>query len=93
MIRVNDRVPAGFKRQTGSALIVPEEHARQREVWTKDEARLLERATKLLESRGIALHLRCPHDGCTAPLERLRAPDGGLILRCDHKERHLSRSI
>lgn len=86
-------LPAGF-RESESGLILPEAHARQRQVWTRDEAKLLERTTKLLESRGIALYLGCPHHRCTGkPLERIRAADGGLILRCEHMDRHLSRSL
>ena len=81
-------------RQSASGLWVPEELSREREVWTRDEARLLERATKLLESRGVALYLRCTHPDCaTVPIERLRAADGGLLLRCGHRDRHLSKSL
>lgn len=86
--------PRGFARSTASGLILPEAHARERQVWTKDEAKLLERATRLIESRGIEFFLRCRHSEChNEPMTRVLAPDGGLILRCAHMDRILSRTI
>jgi hypothetical protein len=88
-----DNAGAAF-RTTNSGLFVPAELSRERQVWTKDEARLLERATKLLEGKGIRLFLGCMHDRCReAPIERMRAADGGLVLRCAHADRVLSRSL
>lgn len=82
-------------REHASGLIVPEELSRTREVWTFEDWRVLERATKLLESRGLQFFLRCA--SCAAreqrlgkpitPLERLRRRDGALTLRCGCTER------
>jgi hypothetical protein len=77
----------GF-REHASGLLVPEEQARAREVWGHDEWKLLERVTKLLTARGVELFMGCTEPGCKkAPLERVRRPDGGLTLRCAHKDR------
>lgn len=86
---ITDRVPAGFRRSTTTGLIVPEEQSREREVWTRDEWKTIERATKLLAGRGLEFFMRCPHtkDCQAAPMERLRRADGGLELRCAHKTR------
>ncbi len=79
--------PHGY-HPTASGLLVPEAHARVREVWTRDEWRILERATKFLSSKDLAIFLGCRASTCReAPLERRRNPDGGLTLRCDHKDR------
>lgn len=87
-------LPKGYRRTSAAGLIVPADAVLEREVWTRDEARLLERATKLLEARGVALYLRCTHDDCAdAPIARERAADGGLHLRCAHKDRVLSKSL
>lgn len=87
-----DVVPAGFRRSE-SGLILPEEHSRVREVWTHSEWRTLERATKLLESRGLKLFFRCEHskDCQREPIERRRNLDGTITLRCAHADRVMSR--
>jgi hypothetical protein len=88
----NPGVPAGFRELGG--ILVPVAHERERQVWTKDEWRLLDRATKLLNSRGIALQFQCMHPGCDAePIERLRHPDGGIVLRCAHADRTFVRKF
>lgn len=84
-------VAPGFA-QHASGLYVPEEHKREREVWTYDEWRALERATKLLDARGVTLYLACPEEACKgAPIERRRNLDGGITLRCAHKDRVIVR--
>lgn len=85
----------GAFRQTESGLIVPAELSRDREVWTWDEWKVLERATKLLESRGLRLFLRCDHSReCMAhPIERIRNADGGLTMRCHHLDRVFRKDI
>lgn len=83
-----DTVPKGFRRATGSGLIVPEDLSREREVWTHDEGRLLDRATKLANKRELKLLLACKHPDCQkAPIERLRLPNGDWVLRCQHRDR------
>lgn len=84
--------PAGFRRSLASGLIVPEEISRAREVWTYQEWRALEKATTLLASRGVQVLMRCSHPECQqAPMERLRRPDGGITLRCAHKDREFTK--
>ncbi len=72
-----------------SGLLVPEEFKRQREVWTREELRTIDKATTLLESRGVLVYLGCSDPACRqgGPLERIRSLDGGITYRCQHKDR------
>lgn len=82
----------GFAPHAASGLLVPGELQREREVWTREDWTILERATKLLSSRGLELYLGCPQDTCREkPLERMRNLDGGITLRCEHKDRVVVR--
>ena len=82
---------AGFA-QHASGLYVPEEVSREREVWLREEWAALERATKLLTSRGLEFHFCCPKAECAGePIERRRNLDGGITLRCNHKDRVVVR--
>lgn len=84
--------PPGFR--TIGGLLVPLAHERARQVWTKDEWRLLDRATTLLNKRGIAVQFQCMTPGCDAePIERLRQPDGSIVLRCAHADRAFLRAF
>lgn len=81
-------------RARASGLLVPDEISRAREVWTPDEKRLLDRATKLLESRGVELFMGCGETQCKGtPIERLSNADGGMTLRCAHKDRVFPRKL
>lgn len=83
-------LPPGFRPSVDSGLILPEEQSRERQVWTRDEWRLLERATKMLKSHGLAVQLVCEHDACKgAALEPRRLRDGSFRLRCPHADRVL----
>ena len=85
-------ISPGFAKHEGSGLFVPEELKREREVWTYDEWRILERATKLLDSRGMRLYFGCADARCLeTPIERMRNLDGGITLRCAHKDRVVVR--
>ena len=81
-------VPAGF-HEHASGLIVPDFLAREREVWTRADWKILERATKLVASRGLRMFLQCAETpACReTPLARHREPDGGISLRCAHRDR------
>lgn len=82
-----DPLPSGF-RANAVGLLVPEDISREREVWTKADYRILERATKLLQTRGIQIFLRCNNPDCQKlPMTRRRMPDGGLAITCGHKDR------
>ncbi len=63
----------GAFREHASGLIVPTELSREREVWTHDEWRTLERATKLLQARGLELFIGCTDERCKKePVKRIR---------------------
>lgn len=79
--------PHGF-RPHASGLIVPDAVSRQREVWTRVELKLIDRAIALLKSRHVLLQLACPAPGCKGDgIERVRLDDGSIVLRCNHKDR------
>lgn len=86
--------PVGF-READSGLVVPEELSRGREVWTKAEAKLLDRTVKLLGSRGLQMMFRCTHARCKSagPITRLRGKGGEMILRCEHLDREFTRAF
>lgn len=85
-------IDTGYRRSSSSDLFVPAEMSREREVWTRDEWKLLERATKLLETRGIELYMGCPQ--CKkAPIEKSVLEDGSMTLRCAHKDRVFRRDL
>lgn len=75
-----------------SGLMVPAEYSREREVWTKDELKVIDRAAKLLASRKVVMLLGCDHPDCRkTPIERIRRIDGGITLRCNHRDREFTR--
>ncbi|HYC00417.1 MAG TPA: hypothetical protein VEC57_14870 [Candidatus Limnocylindrales bacterium] len=84
---------AGFK-PNAAGLYVPEEHARAREVWTFDEWRAIEKASKLLKGRALALVFRCEAPACPDPTIRREPLLGGEIrLRCGCKDRIFTRHV
>lgn len=88
-----DRDPAF--REHASGLIVPAAISREREVWTRDEWRLVERSTKLLKKRGIAVFYKCTAPSCQEqPIGLVRDPQSqALSLRCAHRDRIMSQSF
>lgn len=79
-------------RQTASGLHVPAPLSREREVWTRDEHKLLDRVSKLLKSRGIELFIGCTEKECRKdPISKVSNEDGTITLRCHHKDRVMSR--
>ena len=79
-------------RQHASGLYVPEDVSRAREVWTREELRLVDRATKLLTSRGMAVMFACTDTKCeNVKIERVQGLAGDYILRCAHKDRVFQR--
>lgn len=77
--------PSGF-RPTASGLIVPDEVSRVREVLTRDDWKVIDRAMKVLKSRGIAATMRCLTEGCTNVAVG-HNDAGERVISCDH--RHL----
>lgn len=89
----SDRLDPAF-REHASGLIVPAELSREREVWTREEWRAIDKATKFLESKGVTVFLGCSDERCRkAPIERIRRLDGGLTLRCSHRDREVIPGI
>jgi hypothetical protein len=85
-----DSSPDPFK-QHASGLYVPEAHARTREVWTRDEMRLLDKVTALLKSRRVAFQFRCDSPQCDdRTMVRRRDPAGHIVLECGCKDRHFT---
>jgi hypothetical protein len=85
--RGNPYTQTGY-RQHASGLLVPPDISREREVWTRDEWKVLERAAQLLKAKGVDLFLGCPEPDCKgAPMTRVRRNDGAITLRCAHKDR------
>lgn len=82
-------------REHASGLIVPEELSRERQVWTKQEAALLDRTVKLLGSRGLLVMFRCTHERCkqAGPITRTRGNGGEMILQCAHCDRVFTRAF
>lgn len=81
-----------FRRSVDSGLLLPPELSRERQVWTRDEWRLLERCTALLHGKGLALQMQCQHDACKkAILEPSRLGDGSFQLQCPHATRVMGK--
>lgn len=82
-------------RPHASGLLVPEDLSRARQTWTKDEWRLIDRATKLLTSRQVAFQFRCGDPACQDPkIEML--PDRAsqtVTLRCGHADRVFQKAF
>lgn len=76
----------GYARHA-SGLIVPEELKRERTVRTREEFRIIDKATALLQSLGIETFFRCAQPECqNTPMERIRSLDGGITYRCNHRD-------
>ena len=93
---LRESLPHGFRTASkATGLIVPVETDREREVWTRDEWKLVDRVTKLLAARGIKFQFGCTDPRCQGermeflPQIRGRAEP---ILRCNHRDRVWSRS-
>lgn len=87
-------VPSGFRQSVDSGLILPEPLSRGRQVWTRDEWRLLDRCTSMLDRHGVTLLMRCRETSCAgAPLEPQRLSDGSFRLRCAHLDRVMVKAF
>lgn len=87
-------IPTGYRKASeASGLIVPEDTPREREVWTKDEQKMVDRALRFLASKRIKFQMACMDPKCKGhKLEDVLSPDGGSVLRCQHKDRILQRT-
>jgi hypothetical protein len=73
--------------------LVPEAHSRVREVWTRDERRVIDRAIALLARRAVRFQFACGDPACRDPTFSPRLVGGELVLECGHKRRVFSDSI
>lgn len=85
-------VPEGF-HPSASGLVVPEDLARDREVWTRDEWRLVDRVLKLMRSRNLAVVLHCNDQRCKGAEITVLPAGAGFRWQCDHKTRVFNRQI
>ena len=86
--------PEGF-RETNSGIIVPEEFSREKQTLTEEDAKILEKATRIANTvLGWTLTFGCPHARCRAQpiVEGIQTGDGQL-LRCGHKEVHVRKPL
>lgn len=81
---------AGFRR-IGS-LLVPASLEREREVWTRDDWKAVDRAAKVLKARGVKVVLTCEQCQVNGTLTMAADPTGDLTLSCAHKTRILTRA-
>lgn len=81
-------------REHESGLYVPDEVSRTREVWTKQEVRLVNRTTTLLKSRGIQVMFACTSKQCAdTAITRVPGLTGDFVLRCECKDRIFQRKF
>lgn len=82
-------IPVGFRHSATSDLVVPEEVSRQREVWTREEMKLLRRTEKLLRSRNLDLYVLCLDERCKEQprVTAMRDAQGKVVMECEHKVR------
>jgi hypothetical protein len=83
--------PAGF-RASPEGLLIPSTVERQREVWTRDETRLVDRAMKFLHAKGLRVVMDCPACKVDGLLKAEQLHGGDAALLCAHKARILSRA-
>jgi hypothetical protein len=77
----------------GTALLVPEEQSRKRQVWPRDEGRALDRAIVLLQSHAVTLMLKCGERDCPdRQMERIQT-EQGYTLRCGCTDRVFMRAF
>lgn len=86
---LRDSLPRGYRRaSSATGLLIPEQTPRQREVWTRDESRLQDRAIALWQSRSIKQLIQCANPECPSPtIERIKGTGQEYILRCGCKDR------
>lgn len=79
-------------RQHDSGLYVPEAISRRRQVLTRDEWKLYERAIRLYERHTIAVKMHCAARGCDDPAIVI-VPGTDPILRCGCTDRVFTRAF
>lgn len=92
---IDTRTPSSFK-QRESGLYVPDALSRDRQVFTRDELRLIDRALALLGKASLKLQMACEHPRCAdsrGKVERKQLADGSVVLQCDHLDRTFMRAF
>jgi hypothetical protein len=85
--------PHGFKEHA-SGLMVPEAHARRREVWTKHDRRAYEQTIAFLKARGVSLMLKCGNPSCDDPKLVASVNNAGhTVLQCGCTARELTTAV
>lgn len=89
---VQELVPPDGFEQTAGGLIIPRRAAAdtplETEQWTKQEAKILARAQKVLERRDLLFILGCRDNRCAdEPMIHYFDLPGGYALVCRHRER------
>jgi hypothetical protein len=89
---LTSEAPRGYRKAPGKLVYVPQYLERQREIWTHDEWRLIDRAAKLLKSRSINMALSCGHESCAGKIEQV-AGTAMPTLQCDCRTRIFERTL
>lgn len=86
--------PVGYNPSaSGSGLLLPSDLSRERETWTRDERRLIERVLKLMRSRKLAVVLKCNDERCKGAEIVPEMTPGGFTWTCPHAVRHFHRQV
>lgn len=91
---VDAPVGVGFV-QTPPQVEVPTAEPPDREIWSHDEARMLNRAGQFAKRRGCSLILLCDDVRCQPDplLRRVDVSENVFELRCAHKTRVVRRRV
>lgn len=73
--------------QHDSGLYVPEAISRRRQVWTRSEWKLYERALKLFTCHGLAVQFKCNTESCDDRVIVRAGTRSEPILRCGCTDR------
>lgn len=87
---MNEPLPPGFGAHK-SGLIVPDSHARTREVCLNDDWKRVKRAVAFLVSRDISTMIQCKKTGCPSPAIVPVESLTGFTLRCGCTDRVVQR--
>ena len=86
-------LPEGFEEHPGG-LAIPIGAARSEERWTTADGKFLRRVERWFDQHHLLCLIGCREDSCVQnPLvARIATPDG-YVLRCQHLDRRIIRSI
>lgn len=95
MALLNPDAPSGFRPSSElPSLLVPDDVSRTRQVWTRDEWKVIDRAIGLLKARRIRTEMFCEEDHCHGrTIEAARLSGRAIRLRCDCTDRMFTRDL